>query len=336
MQYIARGMGSPFLAGWFALACVGGALVGGDMVQSNSIAAALQSAFGWDRLAVGLATAALAGAVLMGGIGRIARFSELLVPVMAMLFLGGGGIVLWRRAEYIPGAVRLILSSALNPAAAVGGGAGYGLTAALRYGVARGVFTNEAGMGSSAMAHANADVSRPGEQGMWAILEVFVATLVICTMTALVILTTGVYDPEQALGAIASGDMTGLAVGAPLTAAAFSSVLGRGGELVVSVSLLLFAFSSLLGWSYYGEMGLAWLLKGKRWRGLYRAVFLGAAVLGSVAELEMVWQLVDLVTALMALPNLAALLVLAPQALESLGEYLSGEQRDAPEQKDRK
>ncbi len=322
MHYLVHGLHSPFLAGWFALACVGGALVGGDLVQSNSIAQALHTLFGWDRLFIGLATAALAGVLLVGGIGRIARFSEVLVPVMALLFLGSGAVVLWVRRAYLPGALKLIVTCALTPAAAVGGVGGYAFSAALRYGVARGVFTNEAGMGSSALAHANADTKMPGEQGMWGILEVFAATLVICTMTALVILTTGVYDPAQALTAICSGDLSGVGVGVPLTAASFAVVLGRAGEWVVSVCLLLFAFSSLLGWSYYGETALGWLVRGREWKTVWRAVFLGMTVVGSVGEVSLVWQLVDLFTALMALPNLAALLALSPQVLDSLRAYL--------------
>jgi len=321
MYYLRHGLNSPFLAGWFAAACVGGALVGGDLVQSNSIAQALNTLFGWDKLFVGIATAALAGVVLMGGIGRIARFSELLVPVMGLLFLGSGGVVLWVRQTYLPGALRLIVTSAFTPAAAAGGLGGYAISSALRYGVARGVFTNEAGMGSSALAHANADVRHPAEQGLWGILEVFVATILICTMTALVILTTGVYDPAQALTAIRSGDLAGSAVGVPLTAASFAVVLGRAGEGVVSVCLLLFAFSSLLGWSYYGESALGWLVKGEKLRPVWRAVFLTVTVAGSVGEVGVVWQLVDLFTALMALPNLAALLALSPQVLDSWREY---------------
>lgn len=151
---------------------------------------------------------------------------------------------------------------------------------------------------------------------MWGILEVFIATLVICTMTALVILTAGVYEPEEALSAIRSGDLRSATAGVALAAESFSVVLGTAGELIVDLCLLLFSFSSLLGWSYYGESALTWLLRGRRWRPVWRGVFLAVVVAGSVSELELVWQLVDLFTGLMALPNLAALLVLSPQVLE--------------------
>lgn len=323
MHYLFYGMRSPFLAGWFAVACAGGALVGGNLVQSNSIARVVYRLAGWDKLAIGLTTAALAGIVLVGGIGRIARFSEILVPVMALLFLGGGAAVLWVRRAYVLPALGQIAAGAFAPASVAGGVGGYTLSAALRYGVARGVFTNEAGMGSSALAHANADTKRPGEQGMWGILEVFAATLLICTMTALVILTTGIYTPETAVRAVESGDFSGVQVGAELTAASFSVVLGRAGEWLVSVCLVMFAFSSLLGWSYYGEAALGWLVKEGKWqRKLWRVVFLAVTAAGSVGNVGFVWQLVDLFTALMALPNLAALLVLSPQVMESLNDYL--------------
>lgn len=319
MYYLRDGLYSHFLAGWFAVACVGGALAGGDLVQSNSIAQALNMMFGWNKLAVGIATAALAGVVLSGGIGRIARFSELLVPVMALLFLGSGALVLWVRRMYLPGALKLIITSALMPRAAVGGMGGYTLATALRYGVARGVFTNEAGVGSSALVHAKADVKHPGEQGLWGIVEVFVATVLICTVTALVILSAGIYDPARALN-----DPTGwIEPGVPLAAASFAVVMGKAGECVVAVCLVLFAFSSLLGWSYYGQTALEWLVKGKKIRFVWQAAFLLMAVIGSVGEVGFVWQTVDLFTALMALPNLGALLVLSPQILACGWEYLS-------------
>ena len=182
MYYIRDGLKSPLLAGWFALACLPATLTGGDMVQSSSIAAALQATFGWDRLAVGAAVAVLTGLVMVGGIGRIARVSSGLVPAMALLYLGGGAAVLAARADQIPGAMALIFCSALRPEAAVGGGMGYTLAAALRYGVARGVFTNEAGLGTSAMAHAAAEVDCPARQGMWGIVEVCVSTLLVLAM----------------------------------------------------------------------------------------------------------------------------------------------------------
>ena len=308
MYYLRDGVGAPWLAACFALAGLPATLAGGDLVQSSSIAAALEAAFHFPRLPVGLVTALLAGLVMLGGIGRIARVSSALVPAMALLYLGSGAAVLLARAPAIPEALSLIFTCALDPAAALGGGAGWTVASALRYGVARGVFTNEAGLGTSAMAHGAAAVDHPARQGMWGIFEVFLSTLLVCTVTALTILVSGVWDPA------APGALTG----APLTAAAFASVLGPAGEGVVALALLLFAFSSILGWSYYGQQCLEYLCGGGRLLPLYRVVFLLCALAGAVWEAEAVWLLVDLCNALMALPNLLALLYLAPEALAIL------------------
>ena len=323
MCYMEKGLGSPTLATLFALCCVAASLGGGNMVQANSISAALHTGFGLDPLAVGIVVALLTGAVVVGGIGRIGKVSETLVPCMALLFVGGGVVVLCCHAQALPGALRQIVEGAFTPRAALGGGAGYSMAAALRYGVARGVFTNEAGMGSSSIAHAAADTREPAEQGMWGIFEVFVATIVVCSITALVILTTGVYQPEEALAAIQRGQVTPEMLGAPLSAAGFSTVFGSFGEIFVSVCLLLFAFTSLLGCCYYGERGLAYLSGSNRWRGIYRLVFLWALVWGSVADVTAVWQLADIFNGLMALPNLFALLLLSPEALALLRAWKS-------------
>ena len=238
---------------------------------------------------------------------------------MALLFLGGG---VWARVVHraaLPAALEGIFTAALTPRAALGGGLGYGMAAAMRYGVARGVFTNEAGMGTSAIAHAAANTREPAEQGMWGIFEVFIATLCVCTVTALVILTSGVYAPEAALAAIRDGTVTRSMTGAPLSAAAFATVYGPLGEVFVAVCLLLFAFTSLLGCSYYGERCLAFLAGSDRWRGPYRLAFLAAVVWSATADVTVVWQLTDLFNGLMALPNLCALLALSPQVLPLIG-----------------
>ena len=318
MEYMTQGLGLRPLALVFALCCVAASIGGGDLVQANSIAAALEHAFGWDRLAVGVVTALLTGAVILGGIGRIGRVSERLVPAMAILFLAGGSAVILCHIQALPAALSAILQGAFAPRAAVGGGLGYTMAAAMRYGVARGVFTNEAGLGSSAMAHAAADVDHPAEEGMWGMFEVFVATGLVCTVTALAILTSGVYDPQKALAALEAGAVEDAMVGASLSAAAFSTVLGRWGGPFVAVCLLLFAFSSLLGWSYYGERSLSFLTGTRRWTGLYRLVFLLFVAVGSVSDVGAVWQVADICNGMMALPNLIALLLLSPEAFRLL------------------
>lgn len=322
MCYMERGVGSRPLAMCFSLCCVAASLGGGNMVQANSIATTLSSTFGWEPLAIGIAVALVTGLIMVGGIGRIGKVSERLVPCMALLFLLSGGVVLICNRDEIPSALQSILWSAFHPSAVLGGGAGYSVGNAMRYGIARGVFTNEAGMGSSAMAHAAANVEHPAEEGMWGIFEVFVSTLLVCTVTALVILTTGVYDEGTALRSIASGQIPMELLGAPLSAAAFSTVLGGMGGVMVSVCLLLFAFTSLLGWSYYGERGLSYLIGSNRGCWGYRTLFLLAIIIGSVGELSAVWQLADIFNGLMALPNLIALLYLAPEALRILDNWM--------------
>ena len=313
MFYLRDGLGWHGAALWFTLACLPATLAGGDLVQSSSIAQALESSFALPRLATGLVTAALAALVLMGGVGRIARVSSALVPAMALLYLGAGGWVLLCRATALPGALKLIFLCALSPRAALGGGAGWTVASALRYGVARGVFTNEAGLGPSAMAHGAADHACPVRQGFWGMFEVALATLLVCSVTALVILVSGVWQPGS----------PGALTGAPLTAAAFSSVLGPAGSWTVSLCLLLFAFSSILGWSYYGQQCLRYLTGDDRLLPLYRALFLLCIPLGAVWENAVVWELVDLCNALMALPNLVGLIVLAPTALGELRTKIS-------------
>lgn len=328
MFYLRDGVGSPLLATWFSLACLPATLTGGGMVQSGSIAASLHGAFGWPTLAIGLGTAAAAGLILSGGLGRIARVSQALVPAMALLYLGGGFLILLLRWQQVPQALFLIFRCALTPQAALGGGAGWTVAEALRHGVARGVFTNEAGLGTSAMAHGAAQVDHPARQGMWGIFEVSFATLLTCTLTALVILVGGIYQPEAIFFQLRQGILPDWALGVPLTARSFSAVLGEAGAWIVWISLLLFAFSSILGWSYYGQQSLRYLTGGDRLLPLYRAVFLGCVVVGACGNSGTLWQLVDLCNALMALPNLIALLILSPQALRLLRQWVR--QQNAP------
>lgn len=318
MVYLERRLGWKGAARWFSLWCILASLTGGAMVQSNSISAALHTSLGLPRLAIGIVTALAVGTVILGGIGRVGKVSEKLVPAMAVLFLASGLAVVIAHRENILPALRQIVTCALTPHAALGGAAGYGISSALRYGVARGVFTNEAGVGSSAMAHAAADTPSPAQEGFWGMFEVFFATLVVCTVTALALLTSGVYDPAHALNAIEQGTVTNQMTGAPLAALAFSTLFGPWGKHIVALCLLLFAYTSLLGWSYYGERGLAHLTGEPRLRRPFRLVFLLAVVLGSVGELTQVWALSDICNGLMALPNLVAILLLAPEAISSL------------------
>lgn len=325
MIYMTRRLGWGWAGEWFALWCVFASLSGGALVQSNSISAALHAAFGWNRLAVGGLTALCTGVVIVGGIGRVGKVSERLVPAMALLFLGSGtAVMICHRASLLPALGQIVtcaLAPQTAPQAMLSGGAGYGVSAALRYGVARGVFTNEAGVGSSAIAHAAADSASPVREGFWGMFEVFCATLVVCTVTALCILTSGVYDPAGALRALERGAVTESMTGSPLAAAAFSTVFGGWGGGIVAVCLLLFAFTSLLGWSYYGERGLAHLTGDDRLKGSFRFLFLLTVCAGSVGKVGAVWALSDICNGLMAAPNLMALAMLAPEIWRDLKAY---------------
>lgn len=319
MEYMGRGLRLPGLAKTFAFLGMVEALAGSNLAQANSISTALSSAMGADKLVVGLVLAVLVSVVLVGGIKRLGRITELLVPLMAVLFIGGGLAVIAFHWNAVPAAFEQIIRYAFAPKAVVGG---YSMGVALRYGVARGVFTNEAGLGMSAIVHACADVKEPAEQGMWGIFEVFFSTMVICTVTALVILTSGVYVPEQAALMIGSGAVPEGMLGAPLVSACFATLFGGAGEWIVSVSLILFAFTSLLGAGYCGKRGLEYLTSARWARAAYHLLLPACVVLGAVADLTAVWEAVDLLCGLLAIPNLLALILLAPEVLYLLRQWL--------------
>ena len=320
MYYIRNGLDCKSLASIFAIFCIAETLVGGNLVQANSISTALETTFGFSPLLIGIATVILTAVVIWGGIGRIGKVSERLVPCMALLFIVGGIIVIISHRAALPAVLRDIFQQALNPKAACGG---YGAALAMRYGIARGVFTNEAGLGTSTIAHAAADVKNPVQQGMWGIFEVFVSTIIICTITALVILSSGVYNPADALHAISSNAVDNSMLGAPLSVSAFSTVFGTFGGIFVSVCLILFAFTSILGACYYGEQCLIYLTSSRQSVPFYRIIFLCAIVLGSVGDLSAVWLLVDLSNGLMAIPNLISLLLLSKDVSRQINLYES-------------
>jgi AGCS family alanine or glycine:cation symporter len=275
------------LFAWCGVLC---ALGMGGVVQSNSIASGLSQVFGWNRLVVGATVALCAGLTLRGGGERVGKVCQGLVPVMALVFLSISivALVKWRAA--LPGAVQAIWQGAFSPEAITGGGVG----TAIRCGVARSVFTNEAGIGTTAMIHANAPGEPPFREGMWGILEVFLSTIVVCTLTGLVLLCC----PKTFPGVD----------GAAWTAAVFGEALGEIGPRLLVLCLTLFAFSSILGASQYGRMALAYLglEHGSRW---YVLVLVGCVLAGSVTEVSQVWHLADSCTGLMAWPSLIALLL---------------------------
>jgi AGCS family alanine or glycine:cation symporter len=294
MYVLRKGLGMPWLgtifAGLVALAAFGI----GNMVQSNSVASSLQASFGVSPSVTGLLLAIVTATVILGGIKRIGQFTEYLVPFMAVFYLAGGLFILVRFASEIPAAISLVMSSAFSGAAATGGFAGSTVMLAMRYGIARGLFSNEAGLGSAPLVHAAARTDHPVRQGLYGIFEVFVDTILVCTTTGLVILVTGVWS--------------GGATGAALAGQAFSTGLpGTWGNIVVTTSLVLFAFSTVVGWSYYGETAIVYLF-GPKSALPYKLAWLVFIYLGAVGSLHLVWDVADTLNGLMAIPNLVAVL----------------------------
>ncbi|MFH1726647.1 MAG: sodium:alanine symporter family protein [Elusimicrobiota bacterium] len=311
MFTIKNALGRAFLplAALYAFFTMCSSMGAGNMFQSNNMAAALEAGYGVPRWFSGLAFCALAGVVLIGGIKRIGRVAGRLVPVMVVLyFIGAIGIILWHLPR-VPGMLLSIVSGAFTGTAAVGGFAGVGVREVLVQGVRRAVFSNEAGMGSAAMAHSAAKTEVPIREGMVALLEPFIDTVVVCTLTALALLLTGVWKDPQGLS------------GAPLTAAAFAQVYGRGGAAIVDLAVVLFAFSTIISWSYYGEQGADYLfgLKGIPY---YRWVFIGFIFIGAVWKLGPVIDLSDAMFGLMALPNLVASFLLIGKLSKETRKYI--------------
>lgn len=299
MYYIRNGLGErwAWLAFLFALfAAVAGFGIG-NTVQANSVADALEASFAIPPWVTGLVLVGLIGAVLIGGIHRIAAVAGKLVPLMALAYIAASLVVLVINAAEVPGAFALIFSNAFTPTAATGGFAGAAVWAAIRFGVARGVFSNEAGLGSAPIAHAAAECKGPISQGLVAMLGTFIDTLVICSFTALVILTTGAWT---------SGE-----TGAELTGLAFDRALPGFGDDLIAIALAVFAYTTMLGWSYYSERALQYLF-GVKAILHFRIVWCLAPLVGATLKLHFVWLLADTLNALMAIPNLIALALLSP------------------------
>jgi AGCS family alanine or glycine:cation symporter len=309
MYTLRKGLGLPWLGGVFALLTAVAAFGIGNMVQANSVAESLRASFNISPAGVGVVLILVTGGVILGGIKRIADVTQILVPFMAIFYLVGGLLILILRAGELPGALGLVFEGAFSGTAAAGGFAGGTVMMALRYGVARGLFSNEAGLGSAPMVHAAAQTDHPVRQGMYGIFEVFVDTILICTTTGLVILVTGVWD--------------GGATGAALSAQAFEAGLpGQWGDVVVTGGLVLFAFSTIIGWSYYGETGIVYLL-GAKAAVPYRVAWLVFIWLGATGSLHLVWDVADTLNGLMAIPNLVSVLVSIPLLLRLQREFFS-------------
>ena len=324
MYYLRNGVGefAPGLGKWLGLAfAVFGAVAAfgiGNAVQVNSMAAVLGESFSVPNWVTGLVIAVLVGLVVIGGIRRIGEVAGKLVPAMVVLYVIGALIIILINIVEIPAAFGLIFTHAFTPTAAMGGFAGAAVASAVRFGVARGVFSNESGLGSAAIAHAAAQTNSPVRQGIIAMLGTFIDTLVVCTMTALVILTSGAWTMTGADG----GGLTG----AVLTATGFQSSL-PGGQYIVTIALTIFAFTTILGWSYYGERCWQYLFHEKSlW--IYRGLWVLAVLTFANVKVELVWNLSDTLNGLMAIPNLVGLLLLAPMVFKVTNDYFDKESQD--------
>ena len=301
-----KGGFGKFLAGFFAVAIILALGFMGCMVQSNSIGATCSTAFGVPSWVVGLLVALVAVFVFLGGIQRIASVTEKMVPIMAMLYLLGGLVLLICRIQYLPETFGMIFKYAFVPNAIIGGSIGYALKAAISQGVKRGLFSNEAGMGSTPHAHAMANVAKPHDQGVVAMMGVFIDTFVVLTMTALVVIST-LYAGN---GPLAGGTAEGITK-ANMAQLAFGSVFGQGfGNVFVAVCLLFFAFSTILSWNFFGKLNVEYLF-GKKGVKVYSVIAIAFIFLGSCLSNDLVWELADMFNQLMVIPNAIALVLLS-------------------------
>ncbi|WP_100638996.1 alanine/glycine:cation symporter family protein [Marinobacter salexigens] len=308
MYYIRNGLGKKWA--WLGvLFAIFAAIAGfgiGNTVQANSVADVMEATFGLPHWISGIILMVLVGLVLIGGIRRIGQVASALVPLMALSYLTAGLVVLAINISEVPAAFALIFEHAFSPIAAEGGFAGAAVWAAIRFGVARGIFSNEAGLGSAPIAHAAAQTKNPINQGMVAMLGTFIDTIIICTITGLVIITSGTWTSGES--------------GAELTSMAFAHALPGVGDYVVALALAIFAFTTLLGWSFYGERSVEFLF-GVKAIVPYRVAWILAIPLGATVNLGLVWLVADTLNAMMALPNLIALLLLSPVVFKLTKEH---------------
>ena len=317
MYYIEKGLGKNFkwLAVIFAilggLACFGI----GNIAQSSEISGAMNALFGLSPLATGIILAIIVAVVIIGGVKRIGQVTSFLVPFMAIFYIVAGLVVIILRITDIPAALVLIFKSAFSLKSVGGGIFGYAIMLAMRNGFARGVFSNEAGLGSAPMAHAASSTEEPAEQAMWGVFEVFVDTIVICTITSLAVILSGVLDTPGGLDAFSSKGAA--------AAAAFNTILpGTIGGTIIQISLLFFALSTILGWSYYGECCWGYLTRNnKAVNMVFKVIFTLMCIVGATGSGTLMWDISDTLNGLMAIPNLVALLLLSGVVAAITKEY---------------
>ena len=306
IHYIFKGKFGKFLAAFFSVAIILALGFMGNMVQSNSIGSSFQGAFGVSPLVVGIVIATIAGIIFIGGIKRIARFTEKIVPIMAFLYILGCIVILCMNPADAAQAIRDIFVGAFSPRAVGGGLIGVTVQKAMRFGVARGLFSNDAGMGSTPHAHATAEVDHPCDQGVIAMIGVFIDTFIILTLTALVIVSSGLYTNGETAAVLAQS--------------AFNASFGNFGNIFIAICMLFFAFTTIIGWYYFGEVNVRALF-GDRAVKVYAIIVVIFVIIGSALKVELVWNMSDMFNGLMVLPNLIALLPCVGVVLEKTREY---------------
>jgi AGCS family alanine or glycine:cation symporter len=295
MAYLEHGTGKKFLAVAFAVFCTFASLGMGNMTQINSISSAAKDAFNIPELFTGITAAIIAFIIISGGIKRIGTASQILIPILSIIYIGAALIIIIKFRGNLLDTFELIFKDAFGIKAAGGGISGEILRRSINAGLRRGVFSNEAGLGSSALLHSASDNKNPHKQGMWAILEVFIDTIICCTITALAVLTSGALDSGKD--------------GAPLVTEAFKTVMGDFAPIFTAISILLFAFATLISWFYCGECSVRYIF-GKAGTPFYKFIFTAFIIIGAVAQLEAVWTASDIFNGLMAIPNLIGLIIL--------------------------
>ena len=296
MYYIKNGLKLKWLAVLFAIFAMIACLGTGNATQSNSIAVALESTVGIKPWITGIVLTVIVAAVILGGMKRISSVNEKLVPVMAVFYVICAVIALILKIDKIPAAFALIFKEAFNFKAAAGGVAGYGIMLAMHYGFSRGVFSNEAGLGSAPIAHAASSTKSPVKQGLWGMFEVFFTTIVICTFSALIILTTDIWS-------------TGQFQGSALSIASFNAIIPGVGGIVVTLSTIFFALSTILGWAYYGEVCMEFLSRNSKKAVLaYRCIYVAFVFIGTIGSLDLIWSISETMNGLMAIPNLIGII----------------------------
>ena len=323
MYYLKDGLGGykgmkkvgTVLAILFSLFCLIASFGIGNMSQVNSIAGNMQSAFNIPTWVTGIGLVMIASIVILGGLKRVAAVTEKLVPFMAIIYIVGALVIFFTHITAVPAVFGAIFKGAFAAKSAAGGIVGYGFQKAITWGFKRGAFSNEAGLGSSVMVHSSSNVKEPVRQGMWGIFEVFADTIIVCTLTAFVILSTGVVDLE-------TGHMISKSEGSGLVGEAFATVFGAFGPKFIAIAILLFAFSTVLGWSHYGATAWQYLF-GEKTQLIYKVLFVIVIFFGCTMSLSLAWDLSDTFNGLMMIPNLIGVIALCPLVAKITKNYIN-------------